>query len=279
MIEQTKGGTAAAGASDVVLEGTRLAYEYAGAKGSVAHRVFENVDIRIHRNELVAIVGSTGVGKSTLLRVLGGFLPPASGHVYLRGEEVVHPCSKIGLIHQSIATFPWMTSLDNVKLALTSKDLDDAEKDRIARARLAEVGLADWENHYPKEMSGGMRQKIAIARALAASPSVLLMDEPFVHLDEISAAQLRQEIYSMLFSREAGLDAVVLVSHNLYEVVELADRVYVMRDSPAHIVSDFRIDLPRPRAWRDSSFLLDVDTLRGDLGTSKADLEAPPEIT
>ncbi|EQD36475.1 ABC transporter, ATP-binding protein related protein, partial [mine drainage metagenome] len=173
------------------------------------------------------------------------------------------------LIHQSIATFPWMTALDNVKLALTCKKIDEGEAARIAGETLDRVGLGSNKSSYPKELSGGMRQKVAIARAFAASPSILLMDEPFVHLDEISATEMRREIHSLVFNPENTLDGVVLVSHNLNEVVELADRVYVMNGSPATVVDEFRIDLPRPRAWRDSSFLLDVDHLLNDLGTPK----------
>ncbi len=253
----------------IQLECNRLSYSYPSIKGSSAKPVFRGVDVKVYKNELVAIVGPTGAGKSTLLRCLGGFIQPTEGHVYLHGHEVLRPSSKIVLIHQSIATFPWMTALDNVKLALTCKKVDEAEAERTAGEMLDLVGLGDNKSSYPKELSGGMRQKVAIARALAASPSILLMDEPFVHLDEISAGELRREIHSLVFNPESTLDGVVLVSHNLTEVVELADRVYVMSGSPATVVDEFRIDLPRPRALRDSSFLLDVDHLIGDLSTPK----------
>ena len=254
----------------IELECTRLSYSYPAIKGSPAKPVFHGIDVRVYKNELVAIVGPTGAGKSTLLRCLGGFIHPSEGQVYLHGEEVLRPSSKIVLIHQSIATFPWMTALDNVKLALTCKKVDEKEAERTAGAMLDLVGLGANKASYPKELSGGMRQKVAVARALAASPSILLMDEPFVHLDEIAAEELRREIHSLVFNPESTLDAVVLVSHNLTEIVELADRVYVMNGSPATVIDEFRIDLPRPRALRDSSFLLDVDHLMGDLNTPKA---------
>ncbi|EQD60188.1 ABC transporter, ATP binding protein [mine drainage metagenome] len=253
----------------IELDCIRLSYSYPAIKGSPAKPVFQNVGIKVYKNELVAIVGPTGAGKSTLLRCLGGFIRANEGHVYLHGQEVLRPSSKLVLIHQSIATFPWMTALDNVKLALTCKKIDEGEAARIAGETLDRVGLGSNKSSYPKELSGGMRQKVAIARAFAASPSILLMDEPFVHLDEISATEMRREIHSLVFNPENTLDGVVLVSHNLNEVVELADRVYVMNGSPATVVDEFRIDLPRPRAWRDSSFLLDVDHLLNDLGTPK----------
>lgn len=215
----------------------------------------------IKDNELVAIVGPTGVGKSTLLRVLGGFVKPLRGEVRLLGKKINGPTPKIALIHQSIATFPWLTALDNVKLGLKYRKLSKEEEDKIARHMLEIVGLQGFENFYPKQMSGGMRQRVAIARALAADPLVLLMDEPFSHLDELTAEGLRQEIYSMLFNGKTTLRGVVLVSHNLNEVVELADRVYVLNGRPATLVGEVEIKLERPRSPKDERFQEYLDVL------------------
>jgi len=212
-------------------------------------------------NELVAIVGPTGVGKSTLLRVLGGFVKPLRGEVRLLGKKINGPTPKIALIHQSIATFPWLTALDNVKLGLKYRKMSKEEEDKIARHMLEIVGLQGFENFYLKQMSGGMRQRVSIARALAADPLVLLMDEPFSHLDELTAEGLRQEIYSMLFNGKTTLRSVVLVSHNLNEVVELADRVYVLNGRPATVVGEVEIKLERPRSPKDERFQEYLDVL------------------
>jgi len=206
--------------------------------------------------------------KSTLIRNLGYLTPPTTGKVFLDGKEACKPSSKISLIHQSIATFPWMTALENVKLSLISKKIEPEEANRIASEMLELVGLKGFGDYYPKEMSGGMRQKIAIARALAASPEILLMDEPFVHLDELTATGMRKEVYDLVFNPETSLKSAVLVSHNLQEVVQLADRVYVMNGTPATIVEEVKIDIPRPRSQREPVFFNYVDRLYDHLSSS-----------
>ncbi len=245
--------------SEVQLECKDLGYSYSGS-----HFIFKDISIKTYTDELVAIVGPSGAGKSTLIRVLANLISPTAGHVFLNGIEMKAPSSRISLVHQSIATFPWMTALDNVKIVLRNK-VKDKEATEIAKRMIDLVGLRDYEDAYPKEMSGGMRQRIAIARALAASPTIMLMDEPFVHLDELTANSLRSEIYSIVFNPVNDLKSVILVSHNLHEVVQLADRVYVMGGTPAKIVDEIKIDLPRPRSEEEPIFYEYVKTLYHDL--------------
>ncbi|MEM0120921.1 MAG: ABC transporter ATP-binding protein [Thermoprotei archaeon] len=222
--------------------------------------MFEGVNLSVCENELVAIVGPSGVGKSTLLRILGGFITPRTGEIRLLGKKIVAPTPEIALIHQSIVTFPWMTALENVMLSLKPRRVPRDEAEKVARKMLEIVGLAGFEDLYPKEMSGGMRQRVAIARALAANPVVLLMDEPFSHLDELTAEGLRQEIYQILFG-VSDLKAVVLVSHNLNEVLELADKVFVLNGSPASVVKVIEVHLERPRNPKDERFAAYLDML------------------
>ncbi|HVC26882.1 MAG TPA: ABC transporter ATP-binding protein [Nitrososphaerales archaeon] len=240
-----------------MLEGRDLSYIYPGG----TKPVFKDINLFTNVDELIAIVGPTGTGKSTLLRVLAQLIPQASGKVFLDGTEVARPSPKISLVHQSIATFPWMTALDNVNLVLAGTGMKEQEAIQLCKKMLNVVGLQGFEGYYPKEMSGGMRQRVAIARALVASPEVLLLDEPFVHLDELTANEIRKEVYDLVFNPATTLKSAVLVSHNLHEVVQLADRVYVMNSSPAIIVEVVKIDLPRPRTERNPGFLDYVDLL------------------
>ncbi len=232
------------------------------------YKVFHDINLSIGENKFVSVIGRSGIGKSTFLRLLGGFLTPDSGNVYLKGRKITKPTPQIVLIHQSIVTFPWMTALENVKISLKSKNLTEEEENIRAKKALELVGLQGFEDLYPKEMSGGMRQRVSIARALAAEPLMLLMDEPFAHLDELTAEGLRQDIYNILFNPETNLKAVVLVSHNLTEVLELSDQIYILNNMPATVVAKIDVTLPRPRNPRSDEFNAMLDKLYTYLGSA-----------
>ncbi len=242
--------------SNIILEADGIDFSYDNG-----YKVFENISIEADENKFVAIIGPSGIGKSTLLRIMGGFLKPDRGEIRLMGRIITKPTPKMMLIHQSIITFPWMTALENVKLSLKNRGMSDDEQEKVARSALEDVGLQGFEDLYPKEMSGGMRQRVAIARALAADPVVFLMDEPFAHLDELTAEGLRQDIYNILFSEDTPLKSVIMVSHNLTEVLELADEIYILNGSPATVVGKVSVNIQRPRSPRSDEFNRYLDML------------------
>ena len=219
------------------------------------------MNLEVSENSFVVIVGPSGAGKSTLLRILGGFMRPAEGRVLLMGEEVTGPSPRIMMVHQSIVTFPWMTVLDNVMMGAEARGLPKDVARQVSLQLIDVVGLRGFENFYPKQLSGGMRQRVAIARALAADPLVLLMDEPFSHLDELTAESLRKDIYNMLFNVNTSLKGVVMITHNLVEAVELGDVIYVLSGRPATITAKVKVNLPRPRNQRDPEFTNYTDLL------------------
>jgi NitT/TauT family transport system ATP-binding protein len=242
--------------SNSVLEGDGIYFSYDNG-----YDVFENINIRADTGKFVAIIGPSGIGKSTLLRILGGFLKPDKGIVKVMGKILHEPIPEVALIHQSIVTFPWMDAQENVMLSMKTKDMTRDEMEAKAKESLSRVGLDGFEDLYPKEMSGGMRQRVAIARAFAADPYVFLMDEPFAHLDELTAEGLRQDIYNILFSGETPLKSVIMVSHNLTEVLELADEIYILNNIPATVVGKVEVTMPRPRNPRSDNFNANLDML------------------
>ena len=251
-------GIDSAGANGItsLLESVNIHFSYENG-----YKVFENINISVGQDKFVAIVGPSGIGKSTFLRIMGGFLQPDSGATYLQGKKITKPTPQVIFVHQSIITFPWMTALENVMLSPRSLKVPYEKAEEMAKNALDAVGLQGFEDLYPKEMSGGMRQRVAIARALAANPMVMLMDEPFSHLDELTAEGLRQHIYNILFRTDTPLKGVVLVSHNLTEVLELADEVYILNNIPATVVGKLEVDIPRPRNPRNPKFNEYLDLL------------------
>jgi NitT/TauT family transport system ATP-binding protein len=224
-------------------------------------QVMDDVSFEIYPKEFVALIGPSGCGKSTLLRIIAGLIKPEKGEVFIDGDRVVEPTPKISMVFQSFALLPWFTAVENVELALLRADLDRNERRERASHMLKLVGLEGFERAYPKEMSGGMRQRVGLARALVSDPMVLLMDEPFSSVDALTAEYLREEVLTMLQSDIIHLKSILMVSHNVEEVVEMADRAVVLTSRPTRKISDLAISLPKPRNKRDPEFIQYVDQL------------------
>ena len=210
--------------------------------------VLDGIDLEIERRSVVALVGPNGCGKSTLLRVIAGLLPAAGGSVEVEGSPVEGPDPRVGLVFQEPRLLPWRTALTNVAFPLEVAGQERATREARALDLLALVGLRDWAGTRPGQLSGGMRQRLAIARALALEPSVLLLDEPFSALDALTRERFNVE-FLRLWERIGT--TILLVTHSISEAVFLADRVIVLAPRPSVVAADVAVDLPRPRRLAD----------------------------
>jgi nitrate ABC transporter ATP-binding subunit len=202
------------------------------------------VDLAIPKGEFVCMIGASGCGKSTLLRIIAGFEEPTTGEVAIDGKPVTGPGSDRGMVFQDYALFPWMTVRQNISFGPRQRHLAREEIDRTTDEFVRMVGLERFADRYPNQLSGGMKQRVAIARVLANNANILLMDEPFGALDALTREQLQHELLQIW--KRTGV-TTIFVTHSVEEAVLLADRVLVMSAGPGKIDSDFRIDLPRPR--------------------------------
>ena len=214
--------------------------------GSITNEVevLNGVDLSIIKGEFLTMVGPSGCGKSVLLDIIGGLTNPTSGNVYLDNKPIVGPSFKTGYVFQQYALFPWRNALSNIEFGLETHGIQKEEREKIARKLLSKFGLSDFEDRFPYQLSGGMQQRVAIARSLATNPDVLLMDEPFAALD----AQTREILQNELLRIWEGTDTtVIFVTHSIDEAVFLADRVAVMTARPGVVKQLIDIDLERPR--------------------------------
>ena len=211
-----------------------------------------DVSFNVHEKDFVGVVGPSGCGKSTLLRILAGLESPSSGRVWFHGREVSAPQARISMVFQSCALFPWRTVVQNIEYGLELRKVPKAQRREIALGLVRLVGLAGFEDAYPKRLSGGMKQRVGIARALAVDPEIVLMDEAFSSVDEYTAEVLRGEVTDIW--KETG-KTFMLVTHNLGEAIQLAERVVVLSSRPGHVKSLLDIDLPRPRDPEDPEFV------------------------
>src|SRR5436189_3140164 len=216
--------------------------------------VLDHIDFTLRDGEIVAILGKSGSGKSTFLRILAGLVPPSEGAVEYRGINVTQPVRGIAMVFQSYALFPWLTVLGNVELGLEALGISGAERRRRAVSAIDVIGLDGFENAYPKELSGGMRQRVGFARALVVDPDILLLDEPFSQLDVLTAETLRNDLSELWTQRRIPTKGILMVSHNIEEAVEMADRILIVSSDPGRISAEIPISLPRPRSPEDAPF-------------------------
>lgn len=262
--------------SETLIKIDHLTKSFPGAAGDTL-QVLDDISLELRDGEVVALLGRSGSGKSTLLRTIAGLIAPTSGSVHYRGAELNGANPGTAMVFQTFALMPWLTVQENVELGLAARGVSPAEQKMRALRAIDVIGLDGFESAYPKELSGGMRQRVGFARALVLEPDLLLMDEPFSALDVLTAENLRTELMNLWASHEFPTRAICLVTHNIEEAVLLADRVLVLGANPGRIRAEVVVDLPRPRDRRSPGFAVVVDRLYGLLtGAEVAGAEAAP---
>jgi NitT/TauT family transport system ATP-binding protein len=241
-------------------------------------QVIAPVDFSVEPNVIIALLGPSGSGKSTLLRILSGLAAPSAGEVLWHGKPMSRSSPNVSIVFQSFALFPWLTVLENVEAPLLARGNTHFERHRRAMRALASVGLHGFESAYPKELSGGMKQRVGFARALAVEPEILFMDEPFSALDVLTAENLRGELLELWLAKKIPTRSIFIVTHNIEEAVLLADRIIVLGRNPARIRADFRVPLQHPRDRKSAAFVLYVDYIYKVMTQPELEL-APPSTS
>lgn len=221
--------------------------------------VLNDINLKVFEGEIIAILGKSGSGKSTLLRILAGLIETSEGHVFYRSHPVLGPVRGISMVFQTFALLPWLTVLQNVELGLEALGVARHERRERSLRAIDMIGLDGFESALPKELSGGMRQRVGFARALVVDPNVLLMDEPFSALDVLTADNLKNDLIDLWQSKKTGLNAIIFVTHSIEEAITIADRIIVFNSNPGSIRSDLRVTLPYPRNDLDPRFRNQVD--------------------
>ena len=242
------------------VRGCRQAYHKEATTDLV---VLDDVNLSLREAEMVALLGRSGSGKSTLLRIVAGLLQPTAGQVLWRGQPVAGPAEGVAMVFQSFALFPWLTVKENVELGLEARGVPREERESRAETAIDLIGLGGFESAYPKELSGGMRQRVGLARALVVHPDLLLMDEPFSALDVLTAENLRTDLIDLWSEGKLPVKSVLMVTHNIEEAVLMCDRILVFASSPGRVASELRVPFPHPRNRLDPAFRQLVDDIYG----------------
>jgi len=259
-------------------------YKNFGINGCENTIILENINLEVKEGQLLAILGPSGSGKSTLLRIIAGLVPASEGTITYLGNTIQGVNPGVAMVFQSFALFPWLTVLENVMLGLESKKLSKTEKCDKALKVIDIVGLDGFENAYPKELSGGMRQRVGIGRALVNDPDVLLMDEPFSALDVLTAENLRRDLLELWLDKKIPTKSIILVTHGIEEAVYMADRAVILSTRPARIIEDIAIDIPRWRDKKSTDFIALVDKIyslmtKKEVRRSEPVISQPKKIT
>ena len=223
--------------------------------------VLEHINVSIRAGEIIGLLGRSGSGKSTLLRIAAGLMKPTSGEVVYRGAHLTEPAEGIAVVFQTFALFPWLTVLENVEAGLDALGLPRGQARQRAQEAIDLIGLDGFQSAYPRELSGGMRQRVGFARAMATRPDVLLMDEPFSALDVLTAETLRTDFLDLWEERQLPTKSVLMVTHNIEEAVLMCDRLLVLSSNPARIAAEIAVTIPRPRNRLDDEFSNIVDNV------------------
>jgi NitT/TauT family transport system ATP-binding protein len=242
----------------VEVRSLRQIYHKGGASDLL---VLDDVSFALRSNEIVALLGRSGCGKSTLLRIISGLMPPTSGSVTIAGREVHGPAVEVAMVFQTFALFPWLTVLENVEIGLEAQGIAPNLRHKRALGAIDLIGLDGYESAYPKELSGGMRQRVGLARALVVHPKVLLMDEAFSALDVLTAETLRTDLLDLWCEGRMPISSILMVTHNIEEAVLMSDRILVFSSNPGHIRAEIKVDLPMPRSRLDPKFRRLVDDI------------------
>jgi NitT/TauT family transport system ATP-binding protein len=240
------------------VRGVRQTYDNGGAERLV---VLDDVALTLRPSEIVGLLGRSGSGKSTLLRSIAGLIKPTGGTITFEGTPVTGTPDGVAMVFQSFALFPWLTVLQNVELGLEARGIAPAERRKRALEAIDLIGLDGFESAYPKELSGGMRQRVGLARALVVHPKVLLMDEPFSALDVLTAETLRTDLLDLWSEGRMPIESILMVTHNIEEAVLMCDRVLIFSSNPGRVAAEIRIDLPQPRDRLDPEFRALVDDI------------------
>jgi NitT/TauT family transport system ATP-binding protein len=240
--------------------------------------VLDGVDLRVREGEIVGLLGRSGSGKSTLLRLIAGLASPSAGSVTYLGQPVAGPARGIAMVFQSFAIFPWLTVFENVALGLEALRIAPAEIRRRSLQAIDVIGLDGFESAYPRELSGGMRQRVGFARALVVHPNILLMDEPFSALDVLTAETLRTDFLDLWCEGRMPIKGVILVTHNIEEAVLMCDRILVFGSNPGRILSEIPVSLPQPRNRLDPSFRALVERIYVEMTAHASGANARSEL-